>query len=140
MDLERMLQKCNSQQWEVDDLDWTVKPRAMARSEELAVVQYFTDMAEIERFAGALFAEQGRIVADTTLKAIFATFVRDEERHAEVASRLAHHYDLHRYRTYLPSAGLLDFRPHGKGEHHQDDPGPSVTLGAVVFRGVRGAA
>jgi hypothetical protein len=111
MDIQRMLDKCNSQQWKIDDLDWTVKPRAMERDEEIAVVQYFKDMAGIERFAKALFVEQEKIVEDPTLKAIFSTFVVDEERHAQVADRLAAHYDVHKYKTYTTSAELERFKP-----------------------------
>ncbi len=112
MDLERMLDKCREQQWRADDLDWNAKPRPMTRDEEIAVVQYFTDMAAIERFAGALFAEQRRIVEDQTLKQIFATFVVDEERHAQVAERLAAHYNVGRYKEYQVSPALLTFKPH----------------------------
>lgn len=112
MDTQRMLDKCLAGQWKVTDLDFNSSPRPMTRDEEIAVVQYFTDMAEIERFAGALFVEQRRIVADPTLKKIFATFVADEERHARVAEQLAKYYDVHRYRTYVPSPGLTRFRPH----------------------------
>ena len=112
MDIERMLEKCVNQQWKIDDLDWTVKPRPMERDEEIAVVQYFKDMAGIERFAKALFEEQGRIVEHPTLKKIFATFVVDEERHAQVADRLAHHYDVHHYKYYTTSPELDRFQPH----------------------------
>jgi len=107
-----MLEKCRSQQWKIDDLEWSVKPRAMARDEEIAVVQYFKDMAGIERFAKALFEEQGRIVENPTLREIFATFVVDEERHAQVAERLAAHYDVHRYRYYSTSPELERFKPY----------------------------
>lgn len=112
MDLERFLDKCRQGQWKVDDLDWSVKPKSLARADELAVVQYFTDMAGIERLAKALFEEQRRRTADPTLQKIFATFVVDEERHAQVAERLAAHYDVHHYRRYQPSPSLTRFAPH----------------------------
>lgn len=112
MDLERMLDKCVKGQWRISDLDWTVAPRPMSRDEEVAIVQYFTNMAGIERLAGALFAEQREITDDPLLKKIFATFVVDEERHAAVASRLARHYDVHHYQTYELSPALVRFRPH----------------------------
>jgi hypothetical protein len=111
MDVERMLEKCRSQQWKIDDLDWNVKPRAMTREEETGVVQYFKDMAAIERFAKALFEEQQRIVESPTLKKIFSTFVVDEERHAQVAERLAAHYDVHNYQAYTTSRELERFKP-----------------------------
>jgi hypothetical protein len=112
MDTTRMLAKCEAQQWRVEDLDWEGKPRAMPREEEIAVVRYFKDMAGIERFAAALFEEQGRVVADPTLQRIFATFVVDEERHAVAAERLAAYYDVHHYEEYRESPELARFRPH----------------------------
>ena len=107
-----MLDKCVRDQWSVDDLDWTLAPPDLPRDKEEAVVQYFTDMAGIERLAGALFEAQGRKTNDPTLKAIFASFVVDEERHAVVAERLARHYDVHRWRDYQLNPALVSFRPH----------------------------
>ncbi|MBS2011863.1 MAG: diiron oxygenase [Deltaproteobacteria bacterium] len=112
MDLQRMLRMCRENQWSVRDLDWSQKPRPMSLEDEAAVVQYFTDMSQIERLAGALFVEQERRVEDPTLKQIFATFVTDEMRHSHVAQMLADHYDVHRLRTYRPSKSLLRFFPH----------------------------
>lgn len=111
MQLEAMLDKCRREQWDVGDLDWSGTPRAMAREDELAIVQYFTDMAEIERLAGALFAEQIRHADDPILKEIFRSFVRDEARHARTAERLAAYYDVHRYRAYRVNPALARFAP-----------------------------
>jgi len=112
MDLSRMLRMCKAGQWSVGDLDWSQKPRPMAPEDERAVVQYFTDMAQIERLAGALFVEQERRVENPVLKEIFATFVVDEMRHSHAAQMLADHYDVHRYRTYRTSPSLERFFPH----------------------------
>jgi hypothetical protein len=112
MDLARMLDKCVRDQWTADQLDWSLPPPRMPRDKEEAVVQYFTDMAGIERLAGALFAAQAGKAADPTLRAIFETFVVDEERHATVAERLARHYDVHRWRAYRMAPSLVAFRPH----------------------------
>lgn len=106
-----MLDKCRREQWRIEDLDWSGKPREMSRDDETAIVQYFTDMAGIERLAGALFREQERKVEDETLKKIFRTFVADEERHAQVAERLARFYDVHHHRRYAISETLAAFRP-----------------------------
>jgi hypothetical protein len=111
MDLQRMLASCQRDQWKVDDLDWSVAPRPMARDEELRVVQYFTDMAAIERLAKELFVEQRRRTDDPTLAKIFSTFVADEERHAIAAERLAAHYDVHQYRRYQVNPALTAFAP-----------------------------
>jgi hypothetical protein len=111
MDLQKMLDKCRREQWRIDDLDWSGAPRTMSRDDEIAIVQYFTDMAQIERLAGALFREQERKVEDETLKKIFRTFVADEERHAQSAERLARYYDVHKYKTYKTNPHLAAFFP-----------------------------
>lgn len=111
MDLDRMLTRCREGQWRLDDVDWSRPPRALSRSVEREVVQYFTDMAQIERLAGALFAEQRRRASDPTLRAIFETFVVDEERHARAAERLAAHFDTRKLAAYRPSRSLVEFRP-----------------------------
>lgn len=112
MDLVRMLEKCRRDQWALDQLDWTQKPRELSREDEIAVVQYFTNMAGIELLAAALFREQRAKTKDPTLEAIFESFVVDEERHSEAAKRLARHYDVHRYKTYEMNPALVRFTPH----------------------------
>jgi len=103
---------CREGQWSVGDLDFSQVPRPMSPEDESSVVQYFTDMAQIERLAGALFVEQERRVADPTLKQIYASFVVDEMRHSHVAQMLADHYDVRRLRTYRTSPSLERFFPH----------------------------
>jgi len=107
-----MLEKCVRDQWSIDDLDWAIAPPALPRDKEEAVVQAFLDMAGIELLAGALFEVQREKTTDPTLKKVFATFVVDEKRHSAVAARLAKHYDVHHYRTYVESPALTRFRPH----------------------------
>ncbi len=108
-----MLEMARRDQWQIDrDLDWSVKPRALARHDEIAIVQYFTDMAGIEQLAGALFAVQRDLATDPTLRAIFQTFVIDEERHSRVAERLARHYDVHHYQRYERNPHLVSFAKH----------------------------
>lgn len=112
MKLDVMLEKCERGQWRVGDLDWSKRPRQMSREDEIAIVQYFTDMAGIERLAGALFAQQMKNADDPLLKRIFATFVKDEVRHAHAAQMLADFYDVHHYETYQPNPALVKFTPH----------------------------
>ncbi len=112
MDLERMLSRCTREQWSVDDLNWDAAPRALGKDDEIAVVQYFTDMAGIELLAAELFEEQRRIVDDPTLKGIFESFVIDERRHAKAANLLAEYYDVHHYREYKKNPDLERFAPH----------------------------
>lgn len=112
MDLQRMLTKCHRDQWEVGDLDWSREPPQLDREREEAIVQYFTDMAQIERLAAALFVEQARRAEDPVLVDIFHTFVKDEIRHAHAAQMLADHYNVHHYRIYQPNPALVRFTPH----------------------------
>ena len=113
VDLQRMLEMARRDQWQIDrDLDWSVKPRSLSRQDEISIVQYFTDMAGIEQLAGALFAVQRDNATDPTLRAIFQTFVIDEERHSRVAERLARHYDVHRYKAYERNPHLVAFAKH----------------------------
>lgn len=112
MDLERMLEKCRRDQWRVGEVDWSSPPRPMSRDDEVTIVQLFTDMAGIERLAGALFVEQTRRVTDPTLRAIFETFVTDEVRHSHAAQMLADHYDVHHHRSYRQNESLTRFFPH----------------------------
>ena len=106
-----MLERCHKGQWSLADVDWSRPPRGLSPEVEREVVQYFTDMAQIELFAGALFAEQKRRAKDPKLAAIFETFVVDEERHSRAAQRLAEHFDVRRQKTYRPSESLVRFRP-----------------------------
>lgn len=109
----RMLELCRRGQWDVDrDIDWSGTPRSMSPEDERAIVQYFVDMAGIERVAAALFEEQGRRVTDKTMQAIFATFVDDERRHAIVAERLAAYYDVRKLERYTTSPSLVTFSHH----------------------------
>ena len=112
MDLGKMLEKCRREQWQVAELDWSLPPREMPPEQETAVVQYFTDMAGIERLAGALFREQRFRTKDPVLAEIFASFEKDELRHSHVAQLLADHYDVHKYRTYFPNEHMQKFAPH----------------------------
>lgn len=107
-----MLEKCEREQWQIGDLDWSGTPRQMSERDEIAIVQYFTDMAGIERLAAALFARQAEIADDPTLKKIFESFVKDEIRHSHAAQMLADFYDVRRLRTYQTNPALVRFTPH----------------------------
>ena len=106
-----MRRMCREGQWKVGDLDFSQRPRPMSADDEMAVVQYFTDMAQIERLAGALFVEQERRATDPVLKEIFGSFVVDEMRHSHVAQMLADHYDVRRLKVYRTSRSLERFFP-----------------------------
>lgn len=112
MNLESMLEKCRRDQWKVGDLDWTGTPRPMSREDEMAIVQCLTDMAGIERLAGELFETQRLRTDNPVLREIFATFVKDEIRHAHAAQMLADYYNVHHYKHYVQSSALQKFAPH----------------------------
>lgn len=105
-----MLDRCHREQWREEDIDWSHSPRALSADDERLVVQLFTNMAGIERLAGALFEEQARRVGPGVLREIFETFVVDEERHARVAERLARHYDVNHLERYRLDPHLERFR------------------------------
>ncbi len=131
-----MLRMCHEGQWSPGDLNWSQEPRPMSREDEMSVVQYFTDMAQIERLAGALFVEQERRAKDPVLREIFSTFVKDEMRHSHVAQMLADHYDVHRYRAYRPSRSLDKFYPHfiDAIRHLSDDVANAyITSGELIL-------
>jgi len=136
MDLDNMLERCKRDQWSVRDLDWNRKPRPMSREDEIAIVQLFTDMAGIERLAGALFLEQQRRVENPTLRAIFETFVKDEVRHSQAAQMLADYYDVHHYKIYRQSPTLTAFVPHfiDAVSHLSDDVANAyITMGELIL-------
>jgi hypothetical protein len=110
-----MLERCRRDQWSPSDIDWSRSPRPMSVDDERRIVQLFTDMAGIERLAAALFREQEKRAKDPTLKAIFATFVQDEIRHAQVAQMLADHYDVRGLRAYAQNESLRRFFPYFVG-------------------------
>lgn len=107
-----MLAMCHRDQWRVEDLDWNVTPRPLSKEHEMAVVQYFKDMAGIELLAGELFKVQRERTDNPILKEIFKTFIADEVRHSRVAERLAAHYDVHQYRKYERNPHLVRFSKH----------------------------
>jgi hypothetical protein len=136
MDLARMLDRCRKEQWREDDIDWSRPPRVLDPEDERLVVQLFTNMAGIERLAGALFAEQARRAKDPVLRAIFETFVIDEERHARVAERLSHHYDVRRLEDYRVDPHLARFRAHflrAIGDLDDDVANAYITSGELLL-------
>ena len=131
-----MLTMCRRHQWTIDDLDWDIEPRALSREDEIAICQYFRDMSGIERLAGELFAVQKEQVDDPRLQEIFASFVIDEARHAEVAERLSCHYDVHHYRRYELSPHLARFEgPFVAAVHHlpPDVASAYITCGELLL-------
>jgi len=131
-----MLERCRRDQWSVRDVDLSKTPRTMSAEDEIAICQLFTDMAVIERLAGALFREQARRTDDATLRAIFETFVVDEVRHAQMAQMLADHYDRRRLRVYRASPALSRFFDHfvtAVTELDDDVANTYITAGELIL-------
>ena len=88
-----MVHRYNRDQWSIYHLDWSKPARDLCKEDETAIIQYFTDMAGIERLASALFLSQQQRAANQELKDILATSVIDERRHSRIAELLANHYN-----------------------------------------------
>src|SRR4051812_11727916 len=106
MDLARMLEKCRRDQWTLDELDWTQRPRELSRDDEIAVVQYFTNGGGSEKPGAAFLRGRGSKRKAPTLRAFLEGLVVDEERPREAAPPPARHYDVHRFRTYATNPAL----------------------------------
>jgi hypothetical protein len=111
VNLDKMLERCQREQWAVTDFDWTSTPIPLSPEREQEICTYYVNMSYIERVAGALFLALAKRVDDPTLAAIFATFHTDEQRHSHAAARLADYFDVHHYRVYTPNVSMLRFIP-----------------------------
>lgn len=111
VNLEKMLERCEREQWSVADFDWTATPIPLSLEREQEICAYYVNMSYIERLAGALFLALAKRVDDPTLEAIFRTFHADELRHSHAAARLADYFDVHHFRVYTPNVPMLRFIP-----------------------------
>jgi hypothetical protein len=111
VNLDKMLERCEREQWALTDFDWTTTPIALSPEREQEICAYYVNMSYIERLAGALFLALAKRVDDPTLAAIFETFHADELRHSQAAARLADYFDVHHYRVYTPNIPMLRFTP-----------------------------
>jgi hypothetical protein len=111
VNLDKMLERCRREQWDVADFDWTAAPIPLSPEREQEICSYYVNMSYIERLAGALFLALSKRVDDPTLAAIFETFHADELRHSHAAARLADYFDVHHYRVYTPNVPMLRFIP-----------------------------
>lgn len=137
LNLERMLEKCETGHWSVDDFDWSRKSElAMSREDEIRICQHFLNLSYIERMAGALFLSLSNRMTDPTVKAIYAHFHRDEIRHSQAMARLVDYFDVHHYKTYTPSRPMLEFIPYFTGTLDTLNPSfanHAVTLGELFL-------
>ncbi len=106
MDLQRMLERCRRGQWNVEDFDFTGKPIALSRFDEIEICQAFTNLIYVERIAGLTFLELSRKVQDPNLKAIYESFHTDEVRHSVAVAKLADYFNVHDYKIYTPDQRL----------------------------------
>lgn len=112
---EKLLDRCYKGQWSVDDFDWNRTPEVqLSKEKEIQVCTYYLNMSYIERMAGALFLALSKRMNDPTLKAIYESFYVDELRHSHAAAKLMDYFDVHHYKVYTPSPGMLKFVPYFK--------------------------
>lgn len=113
LDLDKMLDRCIKGQWNVNDFDWSQKPKVkLSKEKEIRVCYYYMNMSYIERLAGALFLALSKRMTDPRLKAIYETFYEDEIRHSHAAAKLMDYFDVHQYRFYTPNQAMLKFIPY----------------------------
>src|SRR5262245_27519794 len=106
VNLEKMLERCEREQWRVDEFDWTATPVPLSPSREREICAYYVNMSYIERLAVALFLALAKRVDDPTLAAIFESFHAVELRHSHAAARLADYFDAHHYQIYTPNVPM----------------------------------
>jgi hypothetical protein len=111
VNLAKMLERCEREQWSLDDFDWSAMPIALAPEREREICAYYVNMSYIERLAAALFLSLATRIDDPALQAIFRTFHADELRHSRAAARLADYFDRHHYQVYTPNIAMLRFIP-----------------------------
>lgn len=113
LDLDKMLDRCNKGQWNVNDFDWSQKPKVkLSKEKEIRVCNYYMNMSYIERLAGALFLALSKRMTDPRLKAIYETFYEDELRHSHAAAKLMDYFDVNHYRFYTPNQAMIRFIPY----------------------------
>jgi hypothetical protein len=84
LDLDAMLEKCDRLQWSVDEIDWESPGAAAVDADQrLGLAGFMTDLLWIEAIAAAVFAHMSEATGDPPLRAIFASFAVDEQRHAD---------------------------------------------------------
>lgn len=111
--LEKMLDRVEKGHWDVNDFDWSQKSKLnLSRADEIRVCQHFLNLSYIERMAAALFLSLSERMEDPTVKAIYKNFHKDEIRHAQAMARLQDYFDVHAYKTYLPSKAMMAFFPY----------------------------
>lgn len=137
LDLERMLEKCENGHWNVDDFDWSGKTKLqLSKKDEIRVCQHFLNLSYIERMAAALFLALSERMTDPTVKAIYKNFHKDEIRHSHAMARLQDYFDVHNYKTYIPSRAMLAFLPHFTGTLESMNPAfanSMVTIGELFL-------
>ena len=113
LDLDKMLERCHKGQWNVNDFDWTQKPKVqLSKDKEIRVCYYYMNMSYIERLAGALFLSLSKRMTDPRLKGIYESFYEDELRHSHAAAKLMDYFDVHQYRFYTPNQAMIKFIPY----------------------------
>ncbi|MCB0219371.1 MAG: ferritin-like domain-containing protein [Chrysiogenetes bacterium] len=109
LNLERMLERCQGGQWDIDAFDWHAKPAPLSRFDEVEACNQFTNLIYVERIAALAFLEFSKKADSPLEREIFKTFYDDEVRHAEAMFRLSNYFNQNNYKIYTPDRNLVRF-------------------------------
>lgn len=84
IDLDEMLQKVRAGRWSLEAIDWAAPGADRIRPEQYDDLRAFmSDLVWIEHVGARGFAALARKARDPRLRAIYASFVEEEEQHAK---------------------------------------------------------
>jgi hypothetical protein len=101
-----MLEKCERLQWSVGDFDWD-SPGAdrVSEAQGQALSGFMTDLYWIESIAAIVFESMASGTKDPVLSSIFASFAKDEQRHADAELELMRRWKIVR-KNEIPSPNV----------------------------------
>ncbi len=89
LDLPRLLEKSERLQWSVDDIDWEAPgAERVSDAQAASLAAFMGDLYWIESTAAVVFDAMAQRDDDPVRKGLFASFAKDEARHAEAERRL----------------------------------------------------
>jgi hypothetical protein len=95
LDTQAMLEKCDRLQWSIDDIVWDA-PGAdtVGQDDRRALAGIMGDLYWIESVAAMVFGAMRDGTTDPELAAIFASFAKDEQRHADAELMLMRRWNM----------------------------------------------
>lgn len=132
LDLDTMLAKCGRLQWSTDDIPWDAPGAEVVDDAMRArLVGFMSDLHWIEAIAARVFTFMAK-QTESPLGGIFASFARDEQRHADAELLLMKRWGL------VPKGGLPALNINAKNlmaaiERGGDRVHPSVYAAIIPF-------